>query len=182
MEAPKTFGLKFIAGKGYEQSDTARQLVVNETFVHKLGIKRAGDALGQTITFDNYTNLPIVGVVADFNTNSLRDEIRPLLLYPAKKMEQEIAVKIEGQKLNKTVASVQHLWENKYPEYAYTGFFVDDNIAKFYKQENQLELIYKVFALIAVFISCLGLYGLVSFMAVQRTREVDIRKVLGRRF
>ncbi len=175
----KTFGLRFIAGKGYEPSDTARQLVVNETFVHKLGFKRADDALGKTITFDSYANMPIVGVVADFKTNSMREEIKPLVMYPFKQLEQQIAARIEGQKLAKTVASVQKLWEKSYPEYAYTGFFVDDSIAKFYKQENQLELIYKVFTLIAIFISCLGLYGLVSFMAVQRTREVGIRKVLG---
>ena len=175
----KTFGLRFIVGKGYEPSDTARQLVVNETFVRKLGFKRADDVLGKTITFDNYANLPIVGVVADFKTNSMREEIKPLVMYPFKPLEQQIAIRIEGQKLAKTVASVQKLWEKSYPEYAYTGFFVDDSIAKFYKQENQLELIYKVFAVIAIFISCLGLYGLVSFMAVQRTREVGIRKVLG---
>lgn len=175
----KTFDLRFIAGKGYRASDTARELVVNETFIHKLGIKRADDALGKTLTFDSYGNLPIVGVVADFKTNSMREEIKPLIMYPSKQSEQQIAVKIEGRKLAKTVALVQSTWEKKYPEYAYTGFFVDDSITQFYKQENQLELIYKVFALIAIFISCLGLYGLVSFMAVQRTREVGIRKILG---
>jgi putative ABC transport system permease protein len=66
-----------------------------------------------------------------------------------------------------------------YPEYAYNGYFLDDNIAQFYKQENQLALVYKIFAGIAIFISCLGLYGLVSFMVVQRTKEVGVRKVLG---
>ena len=175
----KTFDLRFIAGKGYEQSDTAREVVINETVMHKLGIKHAEDVIGKTIRFDNNSWRPIVGVVADFKTNSMREEIKPVVIYPAKQFEQEIAVKIEGQKLSKMVASVQRLWENSYPEYAYTSFFVDDSIAEFYKQENQLELIYKIFALIAIFISCLGLYGLVSFMAVQRTREVGIRKVLG---
>lgn len=175
----KTFGLKIIAGRGYQPSDTARELVVNETLVHKLGIKRADDALGKTITFDSYGNLPIVGVVADFKTNSMREEIKPLVMYPSKQREQQIAVKINSRKFTKTVALVQSTWEKKYPEYAYTGFFIDDSITQFYKQENQLELIYKVFALIAIFISCLGLYGLVSFMAVQRTREVGIRKILG---
>ncbi|WDZ99737.1 ABC transporter permease [Mucilaginibacter sp. SJ] len=175
----KTFDLKFIAGKGYEPSDTARKFVVNETFIHKLGIKRAEDALGKTLTFDSYGNLPIVGVVADFKTNSMREEVKPLVMFPSKQSEQQIAVKIESRRLAKTAALVQSAWEKKYPEYAYTGFFVDDSIAKFYEQENQLELIYKVFALIAIFISCLGLYGLVSFMAVQRTREVGIRKILG---
>jgi len=175
----KTFGLRFIAGRGYAPSDTARELVINENMVHKLGIKNANDVLGKTLTFDSYGNLPIVGVVADFKTNSMREEIKPLVMYPSKQSEQQIAIKIEGRNLAKTAALVQSAWEKKYPEYAYTGFFVDDSIAKFYEQENQLELIYKVFALIAIFISCLGLYGLVSFMAVQRTREVGIRKILG---
>ncbi|QEM08048.1 FtsX-like permease family protein [Mucilaginibacter rubeus] len=175
----KTFGLRFIAGKSYEPSDTARELVVNETFIRKLGIKRANEALGKTLTFDSYGNLPIAGVVADFKTNSMREEVKPLVMFPSKQSEQQIAVKIESRRLAKTAALVQSAWEKKYPEYAYTGFFVDDSIAKFYEQENQLELIYKVFALIAIFISCLGLYGLVSFMAVQRTREVGIRKILG---
>ena len=175
----KTFGLRFTAGRGYAQSDSAHELVINETLMHKLGIKRAEDALGKTISFGNNRWLPIVGVVADFKTNSMREEVKPIALYPNKQYEQEIAIKIQGQKLTKTTAALQSLWENRYPEYAYTGFFVDDSIAKFYKQENQLELIYKIFALIAIFISCLGLYGLVSFMAVQRTREVGIRKVLG---
>jgi predicted permease len=175
----KTFGLRFIAGKSYEPGDTARELVVNETFIRKLGIKRANDALGKTLTFDSYGNLPIAGVVADFKTNSMREEVKPLVMFPSKQSEQQIAVKIESRRLAKTAALVQRAWEKKYPEYAYTGFFVDDSIAKFYEQENQLELIYKVFALIAIFISCLGLYGLVSFMAVQRTREVGIRKILG---
>ncbi len=109
----------------------------------------------------------------------MREEVKPLLMYPNKKSEQQVAVKIEGKNLISTTALVQKTWEKSYPEYAYQGFFVDDSIAKFYKQENQMELIYKVFALIAIFISCLGLYGLVSFMAVQRTREVGVRKVLG---
>ena len=175
----KTFSLRFIAGKGYEQSDTAREVVINETMMHKLGIKHAEDAIGKAVRFDSNTWRPIVGVVADFKTNSMREEIKPLVIYPARQSEQEIAVKINNQKLTKTVAAVQNLWKNSYPEYVYTGFFVDDSIAKFYKQENQLEQIYKIFALIAIFISCLGLYGLVSFIAVQRTREVGIRKVLG---
>jgi ABC-type antimicrobial peptide transport system permease subunit len=78
-----------------------------------------------------------------------------------------------------TAHAIQELWEATYPEYAYNGFFFDENIAKFYQQENQMALVYKIFAGIAIFISCLGLYGLVSFMAVQRTKEVGVRKVLG---
>lgn len=175
----KTFGLRLVAGRGYQQSDTMREVVINETLMHKLGIKQPEDALGKSFSFDYKTWAPIVGVVKDFKTNSMHEEVKPIVIYPQKPSESEIAVKLETGSLAPTVAKIQKLWESRYPEYAYAGFFVDDSIAKFYKQEQQLELIYKTFALIAIFLSCLGLYGLVSFMVVQRTKEVGVRKVLG---
>ncbi|HEY9002599.1 MAG TPA: ABC transporter permease [Mucilaginibacter sp.] len=175
----KTFGLRFIAGKGYEKSDTLPAVVINATLMHKLGIKRPEDAVGKSFSFGDKKWVPIVGVVEDFKTNSMREEVKPTVIYPLKQYEGEIGVKIGTGKLSPTVASLQKLWESRYPEYAYAGFFLDESIAKFYKQENQLELVYKSFALIAIFISCLGLYGLVSFMVVQRTKEVGVRKVLG---
>jgi putative ABC transport system permease protein len=176
----KTFGLRFVAGKGYDQADTIQKVVINETMMRKLGITNPQDAVGKDMTIGGGQNWKqIVGVVEDFKTNSMREEIKPEVIFPQKDREGEIAIKISGQKLTSTATALQNLWQNKYPEYAYTGTFLDDSIAKFYKQENQLELIYKIFSIIAIFISCLGLYGLVSFMAVQRTREVGIRKVLG---
>jgi predicted permease len=175
----KTFGLRFVAGKGYDASDTSRQVVVNETFIHKLGIQNAENAIGKTVRLGGGIWMPITGVVKDFKTNSLRENVRPIVIGPRKQSEGVLAIKIQTKNLTKTVAELQKLWENTYPEYAYNGYFLDDNIAKFYQQENQMALVYKVFAGIAIFISCLGLYGLVSFMAVQRTKEVGIRKVLG---
>lgn len=176
----KTYGLKFAAGQGFDQSDTIRQVVVNETFIHKLGIQNAASVIGKVVRLGgNGAWAPIIGVVKDFKTNSLRDAVKPIVIAPRKSEESQAAVKIETKNLSKTVAEVKTLWEETYPEYAYNGYFLDENIAKFYQQENQLALVYKVFAGIAIFISCLGLYGLVSFMAVQRTKEVGVRKVLG---
>jgi len=175
----KTFGLRFAAGKGYDPSDTLRQAVVNETLMHRLGIQNPQEMLSKTIRIGGGTWATITGVVKDFKTNSLREAVKPIAIFPRKILEGEAAVKIETKDLKATVAAIQKLWENTYPEYAYNGFFLDDSIAQFYKQENQLALVYKIFAGIAIFISCLGLYGLVSFMAIQRTKEVGIRKVLG---
>jgi ABC-type antimicrobial peptide transport system permease subunit len=81
--------------------------------------------------------------------------------------------------MQKTVNEIQNLWETTFPAYVYEGSFLDENIERFYQQENQLALTYKIFAGLAIFISCLGLYGLISFMAVQKTKEIGIRKVLG---
>ena len=81
--------------------------------------------------------------------------------------------------IQKTKAKIESTWNEYFPEYAYATSFMDKNIAKFYEQEDQLTLLYKIFAGIAIFISCLGLYGLVSFMAIQKTKEIGVRKVLG---
>ena len=175
----KTYGIAFAAGHGFDQSDTARQAVVNETFIHKLGIQNANDAIGRDVKLGSGKWLPIAGVVKDFKTNSLRDAIKPIVITSRKRFESQAAVKLDAKNISANVAAIQHLWEATYPEYAYNGYFLDENIAKFYQQENQLALVYKIFAGIAIFISCLGLYGLVSFMAVQRTKEVGVRKVLG---
>jgi putative ABC transport system permease protein len=176
----KTFGFKFAAGKGYDPADTTRQVVVNETLIHKLGVKRAEDAIGKTLKLGGAKSwATITGVVKDFKTNSLRDAVKPITIAPRKRFESLAAVKIQTGNLSNTVATIKALWEKTYPEYAYNGYFLDDNIAKFYEQENKLALVYKIFAGIAIFISCLGLYGLVSYMAVQRTKEVGVRKVLG---
>jgi len=75
--------------------------------------------------------------------------------------------------------SIKKIWEQTFPNSVYEYRFLDEKIESFYKQESQLSSLYKIFAVIAIFLSCLGLYGLASFMAVQRIREVGIRKVLG---
>ncbi|PWK78869.1 FtsX-like permease family protein [Mucilaginibacter oryzae] len=175
----KTYGLKFVAGKGYDVSDTVKQYVVNETFIHKLGIQNPEEAIGKMVRLGGGHWKPIVGVVQDFKTNSLRDAIKPMVISSSKGYEAQVGIKIETGNLSKTVAELKKLWESTYPEYAYNGYFFDESIARFYEQENKMALVYKVFAGIAIFISCLGLYGLVSFMAVQRTKEVGVRKVLG---
>ncbi len=88
-------------------------------------------------------------------------------------------IKFKSSNIPKTQAAVEAAWNQYFPEYAYTSSYMDQNISRFYQQEEQLSLLYKIFAGIAIFISCLGLYGLVSFMSVQRTKEIGIRKVLG---
>ena len=81
--------------------------------------------------------------------------------------------------MSSTLQSVKTIWEQTFPNFVYEYRFLDDKIGSFYKQENQLAQLYKIFTAIAIFLSCLGLYGLASFMAVQRIKEVGIRKVLG---
>ena len=176
----KTYGLQFAAGRPYYASDTVREFVVNETLLKKLGITNPADAIGKQLNFWNGNKVgPIVGVVKDFNSYSLREPMAPVVMSSWKDVYQTINIKIKPGAEKATLAFVEKNWNEAFPNYVYEYKFLDRTIAGFYKQENQLSQLYKIFASIAIFISCLGLYGLVSFMAVQRTKEVGIRKVLG---
>jgi putative ABC transport system permease protein len=176
----KTYNLQFVAGHAYEPGDTVREFVVNETLLRKLGIRNPQDAIGKEINFwDGGKVANIVGVIRDFNSYSLRQPMAPVVLSTWRDVYQTINIKIKQGAEKKVLPYVEKLWNQSFPDYVYEYKFLDETISNFYKQENQLSMLYKIFAAIAIFISCLGLYGLVSFMAVQRTKEVGIRKVLG---
>jgi len=175
----KTYGVKLLAGRNYVQSDTMSEMLINETLMHKLGISDPQKVIGKDLRIGSGKWLPIVGVVKDFKTNSLKEDTKPLTIASRKQFYFTLAVKMKTTNLSRTTSQIQKLWEKTYPEYAFNSHFADDTIEGFYRQETQLSLLYKIFAGIAIFISCLGLYGLVSFMASQKTKEVGIRKVLG---
>jgi putative ABC transport system permease protein len=177
----KLYKLQFVAGQPYTKGDTIHGYVVNETLLQKLGVHNPKDAIGKYIKLwdDKKKYAPIVGVVKDFNISSLKNPIQPVLMSSWKDVYQKINIKIQPVNINQTLASVEKLWSSTFPDGMYEYQFLDEKIANFYKSEDQLSELYKIFAGIAIFISCLGLYGLVSFMAVQRTKEVGIRKTLG---
>jgi putative ABC transport system permease protein len=175
----KTFGLQLLTGRIYEKSDTTREVVINQTLVQKLGLKNPQEAIGKDIRLGRSAWRQIVGVVKDFKTSSLRESVKPLLIGENNKFYSLTAIKLRSSNIPQTQAAIQTVWNRFFPEYAYTSTFMEENINNFYQQENQLSLLYKIFAVLALLISSLGLYGLVSFMAVQKTKEVGIRKVLG---
>lgn len=176
----KTYNMQFIAGAAYKQADTVSGFVVNELMVKKLGFKNPEEIIGKKINlWDGGLVAPIVGVIKNFHSSSLQTEMKPMILGAQKMMYRLVNIKIQPQGAKQTLAAIERIWSNTYPEFMYEYQFLDDAIASFYKQESALSQLYKIFAGIAVFISCLGLYGFVSFMAVQRTKEVGIRKVLG---
>jgi len=172
------YNLKLVAGRIYFPSDTMREFVVNETLVKNLGIKTAQDAIGREVVVDGKT-CPVVGVVKDFHVNSLRDGIGPVVLTTLKNSYGLANIKINLNQAKSVIQSMQGIWNANFPDYVFEYQILDQTVADYYKQENQLSQLYKIFSGIAIFISCLGLYGLVAFMAVQRRKEIGIRKVLG---
>ena len=174
-----TYGLKLVAGRFYSASDSTREYVVNETMLKKVGVSNPQDAIGKMFRLGGSTPKPIVGVVKDFKQQSLRDAVPPIVMMPRKKYYQGAGIKLVSNNLAKSSDEIKFIWDKYFPEYVYQSSFLDENINRYYQQEEKLSMMYKVYALLAIFISCLGLYGLVSFMVVQKTKEVGIRKVLG---
>jgi len=174
------YKLQLVAGRNLQPSNMTREFLVNESLVKSLGFKKPEDILNKEISmWDDRIKCPVVGVLKDFNDRSFRNDLAPLLITTNITMYRQAAIKLATTNISSTLQSVKKIWEQTFPDYVYEYKFLDDKIESFYKQENQLAQLYKIFAAIAIFLSCLGLYGLASFMAVQRIKEVGIRKVLG---
>jgi putative ABC transport system permease protein len=172
------YNLKMVAGRNYFPSDTMREFVVNETVVKNLGLTSPDKAIGKLVKVAGRSGT-IVGVVKDYHTFSLRDAIAPTVMTTLKNNYQMANIKIDMSKAKQVVGTLQQMWNKHYPDYVFEYDFLDQTLAAYYKQENKLSALYKIFSGIAILISCLGLYGLIAFIAAQRRKEIGIRKVLG---
>ncbi len=177
---PRLFGLQMLAGHFYSQSDTPRNYVVNEAFVQKLGIQNVQKVIGSKLQIYNvgWTGT-IVGVVKNFNVASLRDSISPVVMADWKSSYQTANIKLGTTDVGPVISEMARYWKATFPDFTFEYHFFDESIANYYKEEAQMSQLFKIFAGIAICISCLGLFGLVSFIIVQKRREVAIRKTLG---
>lgn len=174
----KLFNLKFLAGKSFLKSDTVNGYVANETFIRKVGITDPQAAIGKIID-QNGKRAPIVGVVKDFNDQSLKEKISPMIFFQRKNAYYNMAVKLDQQSLLQAMKEIHTLWESYFPNEVYDAKFLDQDINSYYETEQVMGFLFRVFAGVIIFISFIGLFGLISFVATQRTKEIAIRKVLG---
>lgn len=174
-----TFRIGLVAGRKHLQTDTLYELVVNETLVKKLGLAAPADALGREIRYENGEHGRIVGVVRDYSNQSLRDETAPLTISTRRRSYEHIALRMKPAEMKSALAQVEKVFAEVYPTYMYDLTYMDKRIENYYTSEALTSQLFRIFAALAIFISCLGLYGLVSFMALQKTKEMGIRKVLG---
>ncbi len=175
----ETYGIRLLAGKWFSPSDTMRETVVNMTLLEKLGIRDPQEAVGQTILLGQSNLLRITGVAEDFHTHSFREHHQPLLMSTYKPYYWEAGVKIRPDDINATTAAIKKVYDEVLPEQVFEGRFLDESIAEFYRDDNRLAATCKGFGLLAILISCLGLFGLATHAAAQRIKEIGIRKVLG---
>jgi ABC-type antimicrobial peptide transport system permease subunit len=172
----KLYHIKIIAGRNVRASDTANEYVINETYMHLLGFQDPEKVLNKQIE-----NVPIVGVMADFNQESLHAPVKPLAFSceVGNSWLLHIALKPGAQNWKSTIASIEKKYKHFFPDEEFYYWFFDESIAKFYKSEENLSSLLKWATGLAIFISCMGLLGLVMYTTSQRTKEIGVRKVLG---
>lgn len=172
------FNLQLVAGSNLTDMDTAQGFLVNERLARLTGHENLEAIVGKRVKMWG-KNLPVVGVVKDFHTVSLHDEIEATIMLNRIRSYRNLSVKIKPTDMQKTIAEVRQKWEATYPEFVFSYEFLDESIREFYESEARTSKLLAMFTSLAIFIGCLGLFGLASFMANQKTKEIGIRKVLG---
>lgn len=180
------FGLKILAGRNITNSDTTKELVINETYSKLLGFKNPQEAINQEIIAYNGITYPIVGVVKDFHLQPMHKVIAPTFIACENKYASIVNLKVQTKgktqkEIQGIMSKIERIYNEIYPDtedkFEYAWF--DDHIAKFYESEQKMAKLMQTATFLAILISSLGLFGLVSFMVNQRTKEIGIRKVLG---
>lgn len=172
------FDIKLIAGQNIDDLDTPRSVVVNRKFTEVVGYAAPEEIIGKKIRLWGRT-LPVDGVVENFHTLSLGNAIEPTVILNRLERYQLLALRIQPGQFQQLVPQVQKRWEEAYPLSIFSYEFLDENIREFYEGEARSSAMLTVFSAIAIAIGCLGLLGLATYMANQKTKEIGIRKTLG---
>lgn len=178
------YKMKLAAGRDFTYTDfnpnfgKLRNLLVNESAVKLLGYKSAADVIGKTIVRGK-KQWDIIGVIKDYHQKSLRYAVEPTMLFPAYSTNSFISVKVNTGNLSSTITSIKKQFESFFPGNLFDYFFLDERFNEQYTNEKLFGKVFALFSGFAIFIACLGLFGLALFATTQRTKEIGIRKVLG---
>ncbi|MEP7170094.1 MAG: FtsX-like permease family protein, partial [Bacteroidota bacterium] len=177
-----TYGIKIVAGRGFSSDFTTdtSAFLINEVAVKVLGFKSNDDAIGQNFGYGPRRG-KLTGVFHDFHFESMHQAIVPLVLIVPRDQGSygNISIKISGTGIPAALAHIEKTWKKFLPETPYQYNFLDENFQRLYQSEQRQATLFTVFACIAIFIACLGLFGLSAFAISQRVKEIGIRKVLG---
>jgi putative ABC transport system permease protein len=173
----KTMGMHMIEGRYFskDMASDSEATVINETMAKKLGLT---NPIGQRIE-NGWQKFTVIGVMEDFNFESMRQEVTPLCLVLSKYNSTIVAVKISGANTKQAIAYASNIWKGFSPNQAFRYTFLDESFANMYANVQRTGTIFTSFAVLAIIIACLGLFALSAFMAEQRNKEIGIRKVLG---
>ena len=178
----RTFGIELTSGRDFSKdvpTDEAEAFIVNESAVKHFNWGTPETALGKKLDWGLGKKGKVIGVVKDFNFTSLHENIQPLIIHIQRDWFNFITLKIKGDNIPETIEQLEEKWNSLNLESPFDYSFLDADFEKLYRAEQQTQSIIGFLASLAIFIACLGLFGLAAFMAEQRTKEIGVRKVLG---
>lgn len=181
LDFVETLGMELLAGRSHSgamaRDSEARNIVINETARRVLGWNTPEEAIGREVRFGNGSTSTVIGVIRDFHFRSLHLKIEPLVLFLGG--GSHLAVRLHPGDPGRTLDYIENQWLRLFPDFPFAYTFLDENIERLYRSEVRIGYVFGVFALVAVFLACLGLLALVSFTVELRTREIVVRKALG---
>jgi putative ABC transport system permease protein len=180
----KTFGTRLLEGRYFakEFSTDSNSVILNETAVKELGLS---DPIGKQILHPTeeegkYDRLNIIGVMNDFHLETLHGEIHPVVFSLIEPEDNEfLSLKLKSREARELIDEIENIWAEFSPNKPFEYFFIDEDFDRYYKEDIKTSKLFTAFSLLAVFIACLGLLGLISYTAERRTKEIGIRKTLG---
>ena len=174
-----TFGVQMAAGRNFSKDikTDSNKWVINETTVQVLGWKTPENALNKEIKYSGVVGY-VIGVVKDFHFESLHQPVVPMIFLKGARFNN-LSIKIDGHNVQSSIAIIQSTWQQYLPNTPFDFTFLDKRFEQLYQSEQQQGTLFTIFACIAIFIACLGLFGLSAFTITQRVKEIGVRKVLG---
>lgn len=173
------YEIKVLAGKPLQKSDTVKELIINRAMMEQLGFSTPNDVINELIEF-NGKSYPIIGVVENFHIRSLHNKIEPVMISNEESNFYNFNVKLSTKgNFNNEILAVHEAWKKVYGDNPFTVRIINDTIGDFYASEQRTSKLVSAASALAIIISCLGLFGLVSYATVQRIKEISIRKILG---
>ena len=178
------YGIKLVAGRNFSRADhntdfsKLHNTLINRSAAKLLGFASPEAAIGKAIMTGD-KKWDVIGVVEDYHQKSLRYPLEPIRFMPAYSKFSDISVKISSEDVPGTVAAIKQIYDAFFPGNLFDYFFLDENYNRQYQNEQLFAKAFGIFAALAIFVACLGLFGLAMFSAIQRTKEIGVRKVLG---
>lgn len=186
----KTIGLQLVTGRDFSKdmpTDAEEGFIINETAVTEFGFESPQNAIGKRLAWPKWNADSInpvkqgrvIGVVKNFHYSSLHEKVGNLVLLQSAPIKNTIAIKLRAENMSGSIAAINKIWDKFSPDYPLEYKFLDENYGKMYKSEGKLAGLLSIFTAMAIFVGCMGLFGLATFTTEQRIKEIGIRKVLG---
>jgi len=177
------YGISLLAGRNLSMQDSVGNILINQKLATTLELGTPDEAVGKVLKVGEKNLVTVVGIVGDFYSNSLKEDVDNMVFFVAPENFYTMNVKLAGgnevQNFEDKIKAVEQVWSTTFPDYVFNYRFFDESVAAFYAQEDKYAKLFQLFSIVFLLIGCLGLYGLITFLVNRKGKEVAVRKVLG---